>query len=314
MADALRKTRNRLRALADDHRSGAAEIADRAAALLEDFCRQASRSDPRLPYALSELAETTLRVQASLAPLLNLANRLQLAAERNSHPLRGWRTTLKRFRRQREQATAQIASLFTRSVPKGATLLTYSYSSTVLAAVRAAARRVERVILSEARPLCEGRRLAARLAAEGLAVTLVLDAALPAAVAAADLVVVGADAVFGGGYVNKVGTRQLQEQASRAGKPFFVLADRTKFLPSLLALFHSIEDKPPQEVWPEAPAGATVVNRYFEFIPFERHLTLLTERGVLPPVRVPAWLRKQPVARRWQASSNRAAAGERGAG
>lgn len=301
MSSSLRKTLKGLRALAADHRSGAAEIADRAAALLEDFLQQERAGDPRLPYALSALAETTLTIQPSMAPLLNLANRLQLAAEQNAAGLARARRELEAFRRQRGQSATRIAKLFAARLPKRrrATALTYSYSSTALAALLASSELIEQVILSEARPLYEGRTLAQRLAKGGIAVTLVIDAALPEQVAAADVVVVGADAVFDRAYVNKVGTGRLQEEAGRAGKPVLVLADTAKFLPRALAPFHCIEEKPGRELWRDPPEKVTVVNRYFEVIPFERQTTLLSERGVFTPTRVRAWVTKLPVARRW---------------
>lgn len=300
MAETLRKTLAELRALAADHRSGAAEIAERAAALLEEFFAQQRRSDPRLPYALSELAETTLRVQPSMAPLLNLANRIQLAAEENARAWGRLRRAVEQFRRQRRQGVARIARLFTRQIPLRARVVTYSYSSTVLAALLAARRRLAQVILSEGRPMYEGRLLAERLAAHGIPTTLTIDAALLEQVPSADAVVVGADTVFAHAYINKVGSRFLQEQARRCRLPFLVLADTAKFLPPTLARFHRIEEKPARELWREAPAGVTIVNRYFEVVPLASHVTLLCERGVLSSAQVRAWLARQPVARRWR--------------
>lgn len=300
MADPLKAALRGLRALAADHRSGAAEIADRAAALLEDFCRQERASDPRLSYALAELAETVLKMHPTLAPLLRLANLIQLAAEREKRPLPRLRIALAQFRQQRRAATTAIARLLAARLRRPATVLTYSYSSTVLAALLAAPERVNRVVVSEARPMLEGRLLAGRLAAQGVGVTLLADAALPAQVRSADLVVVGADAVLAAGYVNKVGTQLLQEEAQRAGKPFYILADTAKFLPPALAAFHRIEEEPAQELWREAPASMTVVNRYFETIPWERPAVLLTERGAMSRARVRLWTKRLPVARRWR--------------
>ncbi|HXE75665.1 MAG TPA: hypothetical protein VNN18_08525 [Candidatus Xenobia bacterium] len=306
MADALRKALSGLRALGEDHVSGAAEIAARAAALLEHYCRQERPDDPRLPYALAELAETTLTIQPSMAPLLNLANRIQLAAEREVLPLRRLQAELARLRRHRLQAAKRLARLFAaRLRPRPATVLTYSYSSTVIAALVAARRRVARVLLSEARPMYEGRLMAERLAAQRIPVTLYLDAALPAQVAAADAVVVGADAVLAQRYFTKVGTGLLQEQARRARRPFFVLADTSKFLPPRLEAFHRVEDRPSEEVWRGAPAGVTVVNRNFEAIRLDSAVTLLTECGAMSPARLRAWLGQQPVAKRWQADANK---------
>lgn len=306
MPQALRETLRALRALAEDHRSGAAEIADRATALVEDFCRGQRRDDPRLPYALSALAETTLGLHPSMAPLLNLANCVQLAAEepRNSGgaALARLRRELAQRRRARRQAAAQIARHFRQRLAKfrtrRLTVLTYSYSSTVLQAL-AAARHLERVIVSEGRPRFEGRVLAERLAARQIPVTLVTEAVLVDQVAAAEVIVVGADAVRADSYVNKVGTRLLQARARAARKPFFVLADTAKFLPAGLERFHRLEEQPGPELWRGAPAGVALYNPVFEAIPFEPHVTLLSERGPHSPGRVRAWAQRQPVARRW---------------
>jgi translation initiation factor 2B subunit (eIF-2B alpha/beta/delta family) len=305
MADALRKALTGLKALAGDHRSGAAEIADRAVTLLHHYCQQEKEDDPRLPYALGELAETMLTVQPSMAPLLNLANLIQLAAEQEKHSLRSLRASLEKFRKNREQAVKKIAPLGGSRLRRYRTVLTYSYSSTVLAALAAAARTgrsrtgVERVILSESRPLYEGRVLAEGLAAKGVSVTMVIDAALREQVASADAVVVGADTVLERAYVNRLGTRVLQEHARTARKPFFVLADTSKFLPPVLAPFHKIEEKPSQEVWRDPPKGVTILNRYFQLVPFERHVTLLSERGVMPLARLRGYVEHIEVARRW---------------
>lgn len=304
MADVLRKTLNGLRALADDHRSGAAEIADRALFLLEEYCRQKGAGDPRLPYALSELAEAMLAVQPSMAPLLNLANWLQLAAEQGGASFGRLHAALEKFRRQRQQARARIARQLAAGLPRRrdprTVVLTYSYSSTVLAALSAARARLARVILSEGRPLYEGRLMAERLAAQGIAVTLFLDAALPAQVRSADAVVVGADAVLHNRYATKVGTGLFQEEARRARKPFFVLADTSKFLPPALEVFHRVEERPGREVWRDNAAGVTVVNRNFELIPLAGHVRLLTERGGFSATKLRARLERQPVARRWR--------------
>lgn len=301
MADPLRKTLTGLRALGSDHLLGAAEIAGQAVALLERYCREERSDDLGLRYALAELAETTLSVQPSMAPLLNLANRIQLAAERNSKPLRHLQLELAKLRRQQKQAVSRIARLFaSRLRSRPATVLTYSYSSTVLAALHAVRRGLARVLLSEGRPMYEGRLMAERLAARGTPVTLFLDAALPAQVESADVVMVGADAVLAGRYFTKVGTGLFQVEARRAHKPFFVLADSSKFLPPALETFHRIEDRPSEEVWQDAPEGITRVNRNFESIPLGDGVMLLAEWGELSAVRLRAWFRKQPVARRWK--------------
>jgi hypothetical protein len=43
----------------------------------------------------------------------------------------------------------------------------------------------------------------------------------------------------------------------------------------------------------------TILNRYFQLVPFERHVTLLSERGVMPLARLRGYVEHIEVARRW---------------
>lgn len=98
--------------------------------------------------------------------------------------------------------TARIRQLLANP---GVRVLTTSYSSTLLAAMSAAAGSLGDVIVCEGRPLCEGVAFARALAAAGAArVTVITDAQAGAFVGGVDLVLLGADALGPGGAVNKV--------------------------------------------------------------------------------------------------------------
>jgi translation initiation factor eIF-2B subunit delta len=290
---AFRIAREEIRALGRDHRSGAAEIADRAAAALIEFLKHSGPASGPLAEQLGELAEAIRQAQPSMAPLLNLGHRVAQAAAQGRVSRRQLLRALKRFRQQLRRAKRQIARGLAARLPRQSVALTYSYSSTVLAALLAARSKLARVICSESRPLLEGRRLAEKLGRAGIRVGLVADAALPARVQEADAVVVGADAVFAEGYVNKIGTRVLQEQARVARKPFYVLADTSKILPRAAVARYRIEDKPARELWQGAPRGVRVESRTFERVPWSRSfgtgVVLLTERGPMSRVSLRRW-------------------------
>ncbi|MBI4461881.1 MAG: hypothetical protein HY653_03150, partial [Acidobacteria bacterium] len=228
-----------------------------------------------------QLARATRQAQPSMAPMLNLADLVERVSAQPRASPQSLARAFQGFRRQLREANAQIARRFAARLRRRSVVLTYSYSSTVLAAVLAARRKITRVICSEGRPQLEGRRLAAKLARKGIPVVLVADAALPSRVREADVVVMGADAVFPPAYANKIGTEVLQRAALAARKPFYVLADTSKILSARLARFYRIEKKPAAELWQGAPRRVRVVNRYFERIPFARGVMLLTERGPL---------------------------------
>jgi translation initiation factor 2B subunit (eIF-2B alpha/beta/delta family) len=171
------------------------------------------------------------------------------------------------------------ASLITEREPWIATL---SQSSVVLAAFREARRagRAPRALVGEARPLCEGRRLAADLAADAIPTWLVVDAALPLLLSQARMVWIGADAVTDRGVLNKVGSFALALAAREHSVPVYALATRRKFLPSATPVLRILE-MPRDEVWESPPAGVEPRNVYFEQVPLALLTGIVVEDAVL---------------------------------
>lgn len=124
---------------------------------------------------------------------------------------------------------AQLRSRVEALLRPGARVLTTSYSSTVLAALSAAAPRLGRVVCCEARPLCEGAAMAKALAAAGVkGVSVITDAQAGAFVSSVDLVLIGADSLGEGGAVNKVGSYLIALAAREAGVPVYACCDSGK--------------------------------------------------------------------------------------
>ena len=129
--------------------------------------------------------------------------------------------------------------------------------------------------------------MAERLAASGIAVSHYTDAALGHALRDADAVVVGADAVSPDWFLNKSGTRMLAASAAQYGVPIYVLATRDKFLSAAVAEHLVVREESPAEVWPDAPAGITVRNQYFEATPLDLVTAVVSDAGVLGASLVP---------------------------
>lgn len=161
------------------------------------------------------------------------------------------------------------------------TVLTHSYSSTVVAALIGARDQIERVVVTESRPLYEGRATARELAAAGLHVSLITDAQAGVFVRDAQVVVVGADSVLeDGSVVNKAGTSLLALAARAAKAPLYVVAETLKIAP-WPARDVQLEDNDPSEVASTVPADVHVHNVYFDRTPARLVTGLVTERGVL---------------------------------
>jgi translation initiation factor 2B subunit (eIF-2B alpha/beta/delta family) len=134
------------------------------------------------------------------------------------------------FRRALRQSMEALCREALRILPPRATVLTYSNSTTVTAALHhaRAAGHLDRVLLSEARPAFDGRPLAISLAKIGVGVDYSTDMALFARLRDADLVLLGADAIFPMYFLNKVGTHALAELARVRNVPCFALCAANK--------------------------------------------------------------------------------------
>ncbi len=183
-----------------------------------------------------------------------------------------------------------------RGVLPGGTLMTYSYSSTVIDVLGRVKPR--RVIVSEGRPLNEGIETARALVAAGVSMTLITEAQMALFVQEADALVVGADTILpDGSFVNKVGTRLLALAARDARVPLYVASETLKVAaPSAPKRFAAEEGRAREvcrEKWLE------VRNVYFEVTPARLVTAYITEEGVLKPRDVRPYARQAE--RRWRA-------------
>jgi translation initiation factor 2B subunit (eIF-2B alpha/beta/delta family) len=155
----------------------------------------------------------------------------------------------------------------------------------VLDAVRRG--RPLRVACSESRPALEGRALATRLAAAGVPVTLFADAAIGAALASADAVLLGADAVGPEWFLNKTGSRMLAAAAAQQGVPVYLVVTREKFVGHAVGARLAIGEGASDEVWASPPTGIEVRNPYFESTPLDVVAMVISDAGALGVGMVP---------------------------
>ena len=277
---------NIIKQIAEDNRSGAAEILHRASeaiSLIEAF-KQDDIDNAR--RAVIETCAAIARAQPDMAPLVNLASAVVLAAHLATSADKVIEASAAQARafsdnaaRMRAAAVSHAAGL----IGEGATILTHSRSSTVLAALNnaKASGKCFRVIATESRPMLEGRAMAESLAREGLSVSLIADAAAAAVLEKVDCVLIGADKVTPEDLINKMGTRMITLAARERNCPAYAICDTSKFTclrPSIAA-----DQRSADELWPSAPQGIEVVNRYFEPTPLDYFTAIVTEEGRLRP-------------------------------
>lgn len=231
-----------VRRVAADQRSGAAALAVKTADALA-----ALRGDRDILRA----ARRVLRVHGAMGPMWRVFD----AALQGS-------TALARFRDRIESETAGVAAAAAGwALPRrGARVLTHSSSSLVIATLeRAGPSRIAAVECTASLPGGEGRALAARLRRAGLVARVIADASVARACAAADVVLVGADAITSQAIVNKAGTMPLALTARESGVPCYALAGSSKMAPA----------------WIWNPDRATA----YDATPMEIFDAVVTERG-----------------------------------
>lgn len=283
----------RLRA---DHTSGAMALLEQAMAILETFLAQPTMHDQRDLYtALVALVRALIAAQPSMAPMLNLAHQMVQAcpADLACHEARQrLHQALNAFRQQVNTHTQALCAQTLAIIPPQATVLTYSNSGTVIAALQHAHQygRLQRVILSESRPAYDGRLQAQALLQLSIPVEYGIDMALFERLPEAHLVLVGADAILPHGVVNKLGTHTLAQVARLYGIPVFSLCTSHKFLPAAATPLLHIADHPSDEIWPAAPSTLRIRNRYFDTTPLPLFSGIICERGIYAPAALQAYL------------------------
>ncbi len=190
-----------------------------------------------------------------------------------------------------EQEEAAIASAGADLIQPGMHVFTHCHSSTATGVLKEAHRRGTpfKVLNTETRPRYQGRITAAELAGEGIEVLHMVDSAAKYALDGADLFLFGADAILPSGYlINKVGTGIFCVVASRYDVPAYCATHTLKVVRD-----HSdeaVEQRPPGEVWPDAPPGVLVFNPAFDKVHLKYVTTFVTERGLIKDVlEAPPW-------------------------
>lgn len=165
--------------------------------------------------------------------MAGFSNSVRLINTENIDSLRRSVTYLQEYL---EQASAKIADNAAHIFTKRISVMTNSRSSIVEHVIRALHRlnRVKQVIQTESRPSFEGRYNAERLIECGVNVTVIPDAAMGYWIDQADAVLIGADAIdSGGSFIGKIGSYPLALLARSLEIPYYVAADRLKFVHDL---------------------------------------------------------------------------------
>ncbi len=197
------------------------------------------------------------------------------------------------------EARRRIAEVGSRRILNGDVILTHCHSSTVMVILKNAKERGTdfKVVLTETRPLYQGRRTARELSEAGIRATMIVDSAVRSFMRGISKVLVGADAITSeGNVINKVGTSLIALAAQEARVPFYVASELLKFDPQTIhGDYEAVEERSPQEVWADPPEGLMIRNPAFDVTRRDYIHGLICEEGVISPhVILEAVLRRYP--------------------
>ncbi|MEO7000993.1 MAG: hypothetical protein ABI068_04225 [Ktedonobacterales bacterium] len=277
-----------LRRVRDDREHGASWLARQAAQALAEASATSDVDDTagRL-QRIHQAARDFAAARPSMAALANTAARIWYPATQGAgqpgetlQALQTLHSEAQRLLDTWEHAADAIADAA--SPLLGEALYTFSRSGTVEHVLYWLARdgRLHRVIVGESHPGDEGRTLAQSLAAQGIAVTLITDAACGVYLREASAVVIGADSVRAdGAVVNKIGSYALALMAGDQRIPVYALCETLKIAAPSFPL--TFEEMDVRELLPEPVVGVTVHNPYFERVPARLINGVITEVGML---------------------------------
>jgi len=254
----------RLESIRVNNTSGAGELAREAAEAAWDWLEHAQPASLAPWMAeVTAFAQALHRAQPSMAPLFNLANEILLAVESASTLPRAQdavRAVVQTFPTHLVRSQEALLAATLPLLSPGARILTFSYSSSVLAVLLAAqARQIPlQVLCTEGRPMLEGRRFAQRLAQAGVPVRFGVDAAVSTFASQASLALLGADSLTAGGVMNKLGTTGVALACGMSKLPCYVVCGRQKWVPAAASAAAFLRLEAPGEVWDDPAPGVEV--------------------------------------------------------
>ncbi len=174
-----------------------------------------------------------------------------------------------------------LAGHAARTLEQGETVLATAFSESVMLALEAAQRsgRKPTLLMAEALPNLDARRMARRLAQAGIPVHLCYDSGLLSAVPRADRIWLSTEGIGVEAFLARIGTRTLLEEADRREIPVAVLATSDKLVPGGELALPAWASRDTWLLWDDAPEGVQLESQCFEAVPLDLAPHFITEVG-----------------------------------
>ena len=225
--------------LEEDRVHGASFLGRQGVMLLSEAAEVSDARDAASLFFHLLLVALRLRnAQPAMANVWNLTGRLLYRVDqgRSGESVSEVRELIQReaarILEQAEDDSENASRTATQVLPGEGSILTHSYSSTVLRSLELGFKGGRRlhVYATESYPGLEGKQFAKELIALGVPVTLIADSAVSAVMRNVKLVLVGADSVLrDGSLVHKTGTMDIGVSAKKYGVPLYSTCESVKF-------------------------------------------------------------------------------------
>lgn len=289
-----------LESVKGDHTSGAWVVAQKAIDCIQALSQE--KSDLAVSEFLAEVervAREILKAQPGMAQLTNLFNAIFTTIEnvpgddtiKLARKIAGEATRFDEFTRNAVQKVAECGAEL---ISENSIVLTHSNSSTILEIFKKAleADKTFQVIISESRPIGEGRVRARELSDLGIQTLYLIDAAVGIGVERADIVLLGTDSVSENSLVNKIGSKAICLLAREAVIPCYAACESSKFIPQKLSPKKE-QPRDSKEVWDNPPPEVSIENYYFDEVGLDLFTGIITEDGILTPDDIGGKIRSQ---------------------
>lgn len=269
----------------NDNRSGSRKLLEKCLNILTGLLE--IRLHDRLFGQIREFSEVIVKCHPSMESLAKLSRMLDEIVKQDingEEKILEIRKIVNGLREQFKGNVKSIAGKLRSTTSKMGTLITLSYSQTVLDTLKIlhSVNDLKKVIVCESRPVKEGIDLAKELSSYGIETLLIVDAAMDRFMKEADAAVIGADSVFSDySVLNKIGSRALALSSRNRNKPFYVLCESSKLNETSNRNFTDVERESTEILDADKDSLLRVKNVYFEVIEKELITAIITEKRVI---------------------------------
>ena len=272
---------------------GASELA-RQAILVMKMVAETSDVENVLDFLLEqkEVGKRLIAARRTMAPIPNIITRYlrEIIKEDRKDNLESMRqqavSLAEDMYLDSVNAVSKIISSAAELIENKDVILTHSYSSTVVAAIKeiAGLRRGIKVIVTKSGTGCYGERTARELGEAGIPVLYIDDTAVGAYISGVSKVLVGADRITADGKViNGAGTYNVAAAAKMNNIPVYVLCETLKFDFAISSSKVDLEERKNTSLIEEGilPPEVNISNPTFDITPLDLFTAIVSENGVV---------------------------------